>query len=74
MKETSHPPNRRKNPTAAPTSLGSSDLARSAQPRPQSSSGVRGELLTRVFRELEGYGDRKRWEEALEECERRGLL
>ncbi len=38
------------------------------------SSGVRGELLMRVFEELESYGDRRRWEEALEACRRRGLL
>ncbi len=38
------------------------------------SSGVRGQLLTRVFEELKDYGDRMRWEEALEACRRKELI
>ncbi len=38
------------------------------------SSGVRGDLLMRVFKELESYGDRKLWEEALDAYKRKGLF
>ncbi len=38
------------------------------------SSGVRGQLLMRVFEELKDYGDKRRWEEALEACRRKGMI
>lgn len=38
------------------------------------SSAVRGQLLLSVFEELATYGDRKRWEEALDTCKRRNYL
>jgi len=38
------------------------------------SSGVRGDLLMHVFMELESYGDRKLWEEALDAYKRKGLF
>lgn len=38
------------------------------------SSGLRGELLMRVFEELESYGRKDRWERALEACRKRGML
>ena len=38
------------------------------------SSGLRGELLMRVFEELESYGRRDRWERALEACRKKGML
>ena len=38
------------------------------------SSGVRGQLLMRVFEELKDYGDRRRWEEALDACRRKGII
>jgi hypothetical protein len=38
------------------------------------SSGVRGQLLLKVFEELATYGERKRWEEALEACKTRNYL
>ncbi|HIE22976.1 MAG TPA: hypothetical protein EYP68_01960 [Candidatus Korarchaeota archaeon] len=38
------------------------------------SSGVRGGLLLKVFKELESYGDSRLWKEALEACRKRGYL
>ncbi len=38
------------------------------------SSGVRGQLLLNVFEELATYGDRRRWEEVLDACKRKGFF
>jgi len=38
------------------------------------SSGVRGQLLLKVFEELGNYGERRRWEEALEACKKRNYI
>ncbi|MDK2371897.1 MAG: hypothetical protein QI197_00705 [Candidatus Korarchaeota archaeon] len=38
------------------------------------SSGLRGELLMRVFEELESYGRKDRWERALEACRKKKML
>ncbi len=37
-------------------------------------SGLRRELLMRVFEELESYGRKDRWERALEACRRKKML
>ena len=38
------------------------------------SSGVRGQLLLKVFEELGNYGERRRWEEALEACKKKEFI
>jgi len=38
------------------------------------SSGVRGQLLLNVFEELANYGERRRWEEALDACKKRDYI
>jgi len=38
------------------------------------SSGVRGQLLLKVFEEVANYGERRRWEEALEACKKRNYI
>ncbi|MHA1608528.1 MAG: hypothetical protein ACTSUJ_00810 [Candidatus Njordarchaeales archaeon] len=38
------------------------------------SAGLRGEPLMRIFKELESYGRKDRWEKALEACRKKGML
>ncbi len=38
------------------------------------SSGVRRQLLLMVFEETASYGERRRWEEALEACKKRNYI